>query len=232
MCICNFICYIKAVSRIIIAHLFTFSFSSRYGSESSPFTTTIDYTGDIVYLEHVVVTMTVETSGRRGTIQILLTSPSGTESILLGRRTLDYGSDYYSWPFMSVMFWGENPAGEWTLTVSSLANIEARVTVAAFQFYGTSTFPQAVANIPVQCHSDCARGCAAKGSAYCDACVNLRNAYTLKCIESCPIGFTKRNGYCYNAAKPERTCNVSRENKGEILSVREALFIDFLWEIS
>ena len=189
----------------------------RTGTESSPFTTAVTYnTDDIVYLEHIVVTMTVEvTFGERGDIQIVLTSPSGTESTLLGYRSLDAeDSGYYSWPFMSVMFWGEDPAGEWTLSVQSINSTVVMASEISFLFYGTSTISQAVANIPDQCHVDCARGCAGDGSEFCDSCVNLRNAETLECIDSCPseLNYT-RNGYCYDAEVPEKTCNTALKQK-------------------
>ena len=160
--------------------------------------------------------MTVEvTSGQRGDMQIVLTSPSGTESTLLGYRSRDDVEDsgYYSWPFMSVMFWGENPAGEWTLSVESINGAIVSASEISFQFYGTSTIPQAVANIPDQCHADCVRGCAGVGSEFCDSCVNLRNAETLECIDSCPLGYTERNSYCYDAEVPEKTCNSPLKQK-------------------
>ena len=184
--------------------------------ESLPFTTTVEFFEDIVYLEHVVVTMTVEvTSGQRGEIQIVLTSPSGTESILLGHRGFDgvKNSGYFAWPFMSVMFWGENPAGKWTLSVQSINDAVVIANNISFQFYGTSIIPQAVANIPDQCHTDCVRGCAAVGSEFCDSCINLRNAESLECIDSCPMGYTKRNGYCYYAEVSEKTCNTALKQK-------------------
>ena len=193
-------------------------FPNRYATLRSPFITTVEYSGNIVFLEHVVINMTVGTvGGSRGDTKITLTSPSGTESILLDYRIYDIDSGEYSlWAFMSVMFWGENPAGEWTLTVLSdyTAYTVVYATLTRFEFYGTSKIPQAVASIPTQCHSDCARGCAAEGSAFCDACVKLRNAYTLECIESCPTGFTERNGYCYNSEEPEKTCNTPLKEKG------------------
>ena len=196
-------------------------FPNRSGSALSPFTTTVNYAREIVYLEHIVVKMTFEVAnlpegGRRGDVKIVLTSPSGTNSTLLGYRSLDNGgAGYYYWPFMSVMFWGENPAGEWTVSVIPLNNTVTRVnaSVYSFEFYGASEIPQAVQNIPDACHEDCVRGCANNGSENCDACVNLRDAYTLECIDGCPLGYTERNGYCYNASLPEKTCNTALKEK-------------------
>ena len=181
----------------------------------------MNYTGPIRYLEHVVVQMTVEIDGgvNRGDLQIELTSPSQTLSILVSPRPKDDvdradGTGYIDWPFMSVMFWGEDPAGEWTLIIkASGQNYGAIVSKVEFQFYGVSEVPEAVANIPAQCHSDCRRGCAREGSNYCDSCVNLRNAYTLECVDDCPLGYTERNGYCYNASLPIKECNSPLKNK-------------------
>ena len=183
------------------------------------------------------------TYGKRGDIGIELTSPSGTVSTLLGYRYYDYYNDYYEyynyynysdyydyydyydsdvhkgyydWPFKSVMFWGEDPAGEWSLKISSKTNTtEANVNYVDFKFYGVSSIPESVANIPDECHSDCRRGCAQEGSEFCDACVNLRNAYTLECIDTCPLGYTEHNGYCYDPHITWEECNSPLKLKEE-----------------
>ena len=161
----------------------------------------------------MVVNLTVSVNGtgsrRRGDVRIDLKSPSGTQSALLNYRSNDnsFFGKYYRWPFMSLAFWGENPNGTWELTITSQSpDTDIDYSDVYFQFYGTSTTPEAVSRIPEQCHSNCARGCAAEGSMYCDACVKLRNAYTLECIDECPSGYTARNGYCYNTSQPESVC--------------------------
>ena len=183
----------------------------------SPLTITLQYNGSIQYMEHIVVK--IDTDGGivnyRGDIEIKLTSPSGTKSTLLSYRDNDTGYHYYyNWPFMSVMFWGENPTGEWNLTFSTRNN-RSYVDRVIFQFFGVSSTPESVANIPATCHSDCRRGCAGMGSEYCDACVNLRNAYTLECIDTCPAGYTERNGYCYNQTLPTDECFSPLKEKEE-----------------
>ena len=192
--------------------------------------TKVYYNGSVQYTEHVIVKMTleVEEDKKRGDMTVTLVSPSGTTSTILGARPVGSGffaiiqliflnSDkYIDWPFMSVMFWGENPTGEWTVTVRSVSSsTPVNVSSVEFQFYGVSEVPEAVANIPAQCHSDCRRGCAREGSNYCDSCVNLRNAYTLECIDDCPPGYTERNGYCYNASLPTKECNSPWRMKDE-----------------
>ena len=196
----------------------------------SPFAVTIQYDGSIHYLEHVIIWMTLNISntsifGSRGDVRIELTSPSGTISVLLDYRYFYYygevGEVYSEWPFMSVMFWGEDPTGEWNLNVTSRYT-EFEVYDVKFQFFGLYETPDSVANIPMECHPDCSRGCAKEGSNYCDACINLRNAYTLECIDSCPQGYTERNGYCYNSSAPTKQCNSTLKDTkdlGEEVSV-------------
>ena len=180
----------------------------------------------ILYVEHVIVAMTMNaTSGDRGDLRVELTSPSGTVSILLGHRDRDYGTRGYSdWQFMSVMFWGEDPTGEWTLNVTSRSPFtEASVSDVSFQIYGVSSIPESVASIPDECHPECRRGCAQVGSEFCDACVNLRNAYTFECIDTCPPGYTERNGYCYDPTLPSPECNSPLKQKegGTIFTLKD-----------
>lgn len=144
----------------------------------------------------------------RGDIQMELTSPQGTTSILLPYRTPDsWPGEYNKWPFMSVHFWGENPSGDWTITVRNRGN-NGTVILSDVEliFYGTTSTPAVISRIPAQCDSACARGCAATGAMFCDACRQSRNAKTLECVEDCAEGQTRRSGYCYDASKPEPEC--------------------------
>ena len=60
------------------------------------------------------------TSAVYALVQITLRSPSGTNSTLIGTRPYDITSTGFSdWPFMSVHFWGENPAGNWTFFIKN-----------------------------------------------------------------------------------------------------------------
>ena len=165
----------------------------------------------ISHLEHVIVTMTitgVDADSYRGCTAVGLTSPSGTISVLLFPRPLDESLEgYQSWPFMSVNFWGENPVGTWSLEVERGNSGSVNVSDITMTLYGTASIPEAVSRIPSTCDPACARGCAAAGPEFCDACANLRNAETLKCIDQCPAGFTERHRYCYNASLPEPQCD-------------------------
>ena len=146
----------------------------------------------------------------RGTIQVELTSPSGTTSIILPQRLLDiFPGEYNSWPLMSLHFWGEDPSGEWTILIKFMDVLGSIQTeVSNVEFFGTSQIPEAVSRIPAACSEECdpTRGCAATGAKFCDACAVLRIASTLECTSSCPVNLTERDGYCYNETETETNC--------------------------
>ena len=194
----------------------------------------VSYSGDLGYLEQVVVQVSLAFQGvnvedynyvyynlydnfyyyydyvmpNRGDIQLELTSPQGTTSILLPYRRRDsWPGNYNEWPFMSVHFWGEDPSGDWTLTVTNRGLVGTlEVSDLQFIFYGTTTTPEVISRIPSQCDDACSRGCAAPGPQFCDSCRQYRNADTLECVENCPDDFVERSGYCYNASEPEPEC--------------------------
>ncbi|MGB3404660.1 MAG: S8 family serine peptidase [Microcoleaceae cyanobacterium] len=56
----------------------------------------------------------------RGDLEITLTSPDGTESILAETRN-DPGNNYNNWVFSSARHWDESSLGDWTLTVADQA---------------------------------------------------------------------------------------------------------------
>ena len=168
----------------------------------------ITYSGSIVFIEHVVVKATINSTFARGDIRVELISPSQTLSVLMDYRDFDsFSGFFFDWPFMSVHYWGENPSGVWTLVVRFRGFGSADVSRLNVIFYGTNEVPEAVQGIPTQCDPACERGCAGVGSEYCDACVNLRDAETLECIDQCPLGYVERSGYCYNGSAPEPVCD-------------------------
>uniref|UniRef100_A0A146L5X9 Neuroendocrine convertase 1 n=1 Tax=Lygus hesperus TaxID=30085 RepID=A0A146L5X9_LYGHE len=77
---------------------------------------------EVRYLEHVQVTALVPCT-QRGALHITLTSPSGTRSILLEERPRDRSHKgslvKFDWTMDSVQFWGEDPRGVWTFTVTA-----------------------------------------------------------------------------------------------------------------
>jgi len=105
---------------------------------------------EIQFLEHLHVYVDIQSrSVRRGNLMVVVESPSGTTSTLLGFRPADqvYGGFglFNKWPMMSVHFWGENPVGNWTLTVvnrSPDAEDSAELFDWTLKFYGTSKDPQ------------------------------------------------------------------------------------------
>ena len=56
---------------------------------------------------------------KRGDLQATITSPSNTVSTLLFKRPFDIVTTegYVDWPFLSVLHWGENPNGDWTIRI-------------------------------------------------------------------------------------------------------------------
>lgn len=57
---------------------------------------------------------------RRGDLEMFLTSPMDTTSMILSRRANDDDArdGFTKWPFMTTHTWGEYPHGTWTLEVS------------------------------------------------------------------------------------------------------------------
>ena len=66
-------------------------------------------------VEWVEVTLEAQHS-RRGDLEVILTSPSGTESVLASPRDTDDGR-YSNWVFTSARNWGESSAGTWLVSV-------------------------------------------------------------------------------------------------------------------
>ena len=75
---------------------------------------------DDISLEHVEVVLKA-THPYRGDLRIVLTSPSGTQSVLAEQRPEDSFENYNNWRFMTVRNWGESSRGQWTLQVYDAA---------------------------------------------------------------------------------------------------------------
>ena len=189
-----------------------------------------NYTDAIHYLEHVVIRTTltisrdniyilslpsVECQVTQATLPIVVIYIYPTPislSTLLPFRMNDVvvndsttGAAYSDWPFKSLHFWGENPAGTWKITFgyngTSGTVIVSNTTA---MFYGTSQTPQAV---PPACDQACARGCFGTGPSSCDVCAPryYRDVVTLTCTQTCTSG-TAANGYCYNPSDRDPVC--------------------------
>jgi subtilisin-like proprotein convertase family protein len=84
-------------------------------NQSGGISRTVDVTQDMK-LESVEVVFDA-THSNRGDLEVVLTSPDGTESILAEKRP-DSGNNYSSWVFNTVRNWGESSKGTWKLRVS------------------------------------------------------------------------------------------------------------------
>ncbi len=71
---------------------------------------------DDIRIESVEVVLNA-THTNRGDLRIVLTSPSGTESILAEKHD-DSGDNYNNWVFCSKRLWDEGSAGDWTIKIS------------------------------------------------------------------------------------------------------------------
>jgi subtilisin-like proprotein convertase family protein len=93
----------------------------------------------LMRVEHATVRVTA-THGRRGDLDITLTSPSGTASKLCaahGDPNLNM-----DWTFSTVRSWGENAAGNWTLKVADLVGgTPGTLTSATLTLYGANIAP-------------------------------------------------------------------------------------------
>lgn len=75
---------------------------------------------EVNYLEHVQAVITANAS-RRGDLELFLTSPMGTRSMILSKRANDddHRDGFTKWPFMTTHTWGEYPQGVWGLEVNT-----------------------------------------------------------------------------------------------------------------
>ncbi|XP_011195107.1 neuroendocrine convertase 2 [Zeugodacus cucurbitae] len=71
---------------------------------------------EVNYLEHVQAVISANAT-RRGDLELFLTSPMGTRSMILSRRANDddHRDGFTKWPFMTTHSWGEYPHGTWKL---------------------------------------------------------------------------------------------------------------------
>ena len=142
-------------------------------------------------LEHVQVILSLSiNSGQRGDIEISLTSPSKTTSLMYHKRSYDTTRQgFHSWPLMSTHFWGENPSGVWKLSIRSLGNTAATVNSVNIVLYGTEEPPPSYDCIPASCDSECVSTCANSLSSGCDLCKHYRVKDTWDCVSHCPQGY-------------------------------------------
>ena len=87
---------------------------------SAPGITETTQVPDSIKIEHVEVIVDIDHS-YRGDLEIILTSPAGTQSILSEKHE-DNGNDWNNWMFTSVHHWDEDSFGEWTLSIEDQGN--------------------------------------------------------------------------------------------------------------
>ena len=87
---------------------------------SAPGITEVVNVPDSIKVEHVEVIVDIDHE-YRGDLEIVLTSPSGTQSVLSEKHE-DNGNDWNNWMFTSVHHWDEDSFGDWTLTIEDQGN--------------------------------------------------------------------------------------------------------------
>lgn len=95
-----------------------------------------DKCNSITKLEHVVLQVNMTTENRGG-IKMTLISPAGTISVLMPFRKKDKANSTITFGFLTVMTWGENPMGNWTLYVTA-NDSKIELTNFELQLYGTN----------------------------------------------------------------------------------------------
>ncbi|KTF75021.1 hypothetical protein cypCar_00027139 [Cyprinus carpio] len=193
----------------------------------------------VVYLEHVVVRVTI-THPHRGDLSITLTSPSGTRSQLLTNRPNDHSSEgFLKWEFMTTHCWGERPAGDWILDIRDSpsprrnSRLQGKLVEWSLVLYGTSTHPyirhEQPRSAPLlpeddtteeyngSCDPECSEdGCEGPGPHQCVSCLHFFLKFknnTRTCLSKCPSGYwgdKKRCKKCYSSCK---SCLGSRSDQ-------------------
>ncbi|XP_069944853.1 furin-like protease kpc-1 isoform X3 [Cherax quadricarinatus] len=88
-------------------------------------------------VEHVIANITL-THRSRKQLSIFIVSPSGTTSQVLTHRSSDNSTvGFKSWEFMSVHFWGEHPAGIWTVAIKNSVGERGYLKKIELVIYGT-----------------------------------------------------------------------------------------------
>lgn len=104
----------------------------------------------IKYLEHVQLFVSIDYT-KRGDLHLNLTSPSGTDTMLLSERAGDFSPDgFTNWPFMSVHTWGEDPTGVWQIRINDRSKDKNYGKLKSFKLvlHGTYEKPDYLKNGP------------------------------------------------------------------------------------
>lgn len=87
-----------------------------YTPESDPVVTTVAVEAEDDFVVETVYLFVKLDHNLRGDLQIILTSPSGTPSLVHPGKRLE-GSRTNRWKFVTNKVWGESASGEWTLSI-------------------------------------------------------------------------------------------------------------------
>ncbi|MDG1894399.1 MAG: S8 family serine peptidase [Fuerstiella sp.] len=92
---------------------------------------------DAISIEHVQVIFNATHTANVGQLDVVLTSPSGTQSILAKTRGGEGATAYSDWSFTSARHWDESSAGDWTVTVTdNVANSTGNFGSFEINFFG------------------------------------------------------------------------------------------------
>lgn len=112
-------------------------------------TSTITITRDMLNnnnfesLEHVNIQVWIDHT-RRGDVEVEIVSPKGIKSVLGKKRSGDDSKKGFpGWVFMSIKHWGEDPVGDWTITVTDQNSPEeyGKFLGWKMKFWGTTLDP-------------------------------------------------------------------------------------------
>jgi len=109
-----------------------------------------DKNKEINYLEHIQLYFTADYT-KRGDLHIIVTSPNGTNTMLLSERDQDWSkTGFINWPLMSVHTWGENPEGIWKLRINDISGNKNSGYIKDFKLvlHGTYEKPEYTKNGP------------------------------------------------------------------------------------
>ncbi|MFV1966353.1 MAG: S8 family serine peptidase, partial [Pirellulaceae bacterium] len=95
-----------------------------------------------IKVEHVEIQFNA-THAKRGQLEVLLTSPQNSTSLLADDRSSDDNADYNDWLFSSSRHWDEPSAGTWTIEVRDKNNGDTTGTFDSWRLliYGTEITP-------------------------------------------------------------------------------------------
>ncbi|KAH7889610.1 peptidase S8/S53 domain-containing protein [Phlebopus sp. FC_14] len=94
-------------------------------------------------VEHLTIRVWISHT-KRGDVEVELISPNGIRSVLAAPRAQDHAqSGFRGWRFMTVKHWGENPIGEWMITVSDQSSDKISGTFHGWRlmFWGSASDP-------------------------------------------------------------------------------------------